>query len=194
MVTLDKIYTRGGDQGKTSLSGGTRLAKHDLRVATFGTVDEANAQIGVARLHTRDKATKSADAMLDRIQNDLFDLGADFARPISDSSDKNAVSELRICQIQVDRLENEIDQLNDDLAPLTSFILPGGTPAASQLHVARTIVRRAERLATELAERESVSPLTTIFLNRLSDHLFVLARHLNENGTADILWQPGKNI
>ena len=184
MVRLTRIYTRGGDRGETSLGDGTRVAKHELRVAAFGTIDEANAVIGLARLH----ADPDADAMLARIQNDLFDLGADLCRPGDDPDEANA---LRIQPTQVERLENEIDGLNASLKPLDSFILPGGRPAAAYLHQARTVVRRAERLTTELASREPVNPVAIQYLNRLSDHLFVLGRYLNDKGAADVLWAPG---
>jgi cob(I)alamin adenosyltransferase len=184
MVRLTKIYTRGGDKGQTSLGDGKRVAKHDLRVAAFGTVDEANAAIGLARLHTE----SIADAMLARIQNDLFDLGADLCRPGSDAADEKA---LRIQQSQVQRLEDEIDAMNVSLEPLDSFVLPGGRPAAAFLHLARTVVRRAERLSSELATREPVNPTAVVYLNRLSDHLFVLSRYLNDRGAADVLWVPG---
>jgi cob(I)alamin adenosyltransferase len=185
-VRLTKIYTRGGDRGQTSLGDGGRVAKHDLRVAAYGTVDEANAVIGLARLHTE----AAEDAMLARIQNDLFDLGADLCRP---GDDPDEVDTLRVQPRQVTRLESEIDDLNAALEPLESFVLPGGRPAAAYLHQARTVVRRAERLTTELAAREPVSPVAIQFLNRLSDHLFVLARHLNDRGRADVLWVPGRN-
>jgi cob(I)alamin adenosyltransferase len=190
MVLLDKIYTRGGDKGETSLSDGSRVAKHDLRVSTFGTVDEANAHIGLARQGVDSKL----DAILLRIQNDLFDLGADLSRPIQS---KSSGKELRIVQSQIDRLEIEIDEINTSLNPLDSFILPGGNPSASHLHVARTVTRRAERLLTELIMEENDSdktnPLAAIYLNRLSDHLFVLSRKINDNGATDVLWEPGKN-
>ena len=190
MVLLDKIYTRGGDKGETSLSDGSRVAKHDLRVSTFGTVDEANAHIGLARQGVDSKL----DAILLRIQNDLFDLGADLSRPIqTESSGK----ELRIVQSQIDRLEIEIDEINTSLNPLDSFVLPGGKPSASHLHVARTVTRRAERLLTELIMEDNnlnkTNPLAAIYLNRLSDHLFVLSRKINDNGATDVLWEPGKN-
>jgi cob(I)alamin adenosyltransferase len=184
VVTLTKIYTKGGDRGRTSLGDGARVPKHDQRVAAYGTVDEANAVIGLARLHTE----ALADAMLARIQNDLFDLGADLCRPGADPAEPEV---LRIQPQQVQRLEDEIDALNLGLKPLNSFVLPGGRPAAAFLHQARTVVRRAERLTTELAEREAVSPVAIQYLNRLSDHLFVLARHLNDKGGADVLWVPG---
>jgi cob(I)alamin adenosyltransferase len=186
MVTLTRIYTRGGDQGRTSLGDGTRVAKHAARVAAYGTVDEANATIGMARLHT----TGAADAMLARIQNDLFDLGADLCRPGSDFDSDTA---LRIRESQVERLEREIDGMNAELQPLTSFVLPGGTPAAACLHLARTVTRRGERLAVELAEAETVNPAAIRYLNRLSDHLFVMSRWLNDKGVADVLWVPGAN-
>ena len=186
MVKLTKIYTRGGDGGETSLADGERVPKYDLRIEAYGTVDEANAAIGLARLHT----TGEADAMLGRIQNDLFDLGADLATPGDDFSDGKA---LRIVDAQVDRLGAEIDAMNARLKPLESFILPGGTPAAAFLHLARTVTRRAERLMAELMGVEAVNPAAIRYANRLSDHLFVLGRHLNEDGAKDVLWVPGKN-
>ena len=186
MVKLTKIYTRGGDAGQTSLGDGTRVAKHDLRVAAYGTVDEANAVVGLARLHT----SGDVDAMLARIQNDLFDLGADLCTPeVPDPK----YPPLRMVQAQVDRLEREIDALNEHMKSLDSFILPGGSPGASWLHLARTVTRRAERLMTELAASESVNPVAIKYANRLSDHLFVLARHLNDGGKSDVLWVPGQN-
>jgi len=187
MVQLTRIYTRGGDKGDTSLGNGARVRKDTLRVETYGTVDEANAVIGLARLHT----DGMADAMLSRIQNDLFDLGADLCRPEDETSEKSA---LRIVPRQVDRLEAEIDAINDDLDPLSSFVLPGGRPAAAFLHQARTVVRRAERLAVSLADQEPVNPQAVKYLNRLSDLLFVLSRHANDGGASDILWEPGKNL
>ena len=190
MVRLDKIYTRGGDKGETSLSDGSRVAKYDLRVETFGTVDEVNAFIGLARLNISD----DMDGILSRIQNDLFDLGADLARPIQPNSSSG---ELRIVQAQIDRLEIEIDDINENLKPLDSFILPGGKSNATYLHVARTVTRRAERLAIKLISEDNnevkTNPLTAIYLNRLSDHLFVLSRKINDNGATDVLWVPGKN-
>ena len=186
MVRLTRIYTRGGDKGQTSLGDGARVPKHDLRVAAFGTVDEANATIGLVRLDT----SGEPDAMLARIQNDLFDLGADLCRP---SAANKTDTGLRVVQAQIDRLEGEIDAMNARLKPLDSFVLPGGTPAAAHLHLARTVTRRAERLASELATKEWVNPLVVVYLNRLSDHLFVMARHLNDNGAGDVLWTPGAN-
>ena len=188
MVTLSKIYTRGGDTGETSLGSGDRVKKHDVRVAAYGTADEANAVIGLARQHTPQDKFPDADAMLARIQNDLFDLGADLCTP---EGGKRSEGALRIVDSQVDRLEAEIDAMNADLQPLTSFILPGGSPAASYLHLARTVARRCERLITELAGTEPVNPAAIKYINRLSDHLFVLARKLNDNGATDVLWVPG---
>lgn len=186
MVKLTKIYTRGGDKGETSLGSGRRVAKHDLRVQAYGTVDEANAAIGLARLH----AHGAFDRMLARIQNDLFDLGADLCMPEREHESDGA---LRVTSAQVKRLEDEIDAMNADLAPLESFVLPGGTPASAFLHLARTVVRRAERLMVELAEREPVGEAALAYVNRLSDHLFQLARTLNDKGAEDVLWTPGAN-
>ena len=200
MVQLTRIYTRGGDKGETSLGNGARVAKHDLRVAAFGTVDEANSAIGVARLHTADPAHGALDAMLARIQNDLFDLGADLCTPKGGTPEsgtpKNSerkAGALRMVAEQVARLETEIDALNADLAPLNSFVLPGGSAAAAQLHVARTVARRAERLVVELATGAPVNAHALQYLNRLSDFLFVAARHTNDRGTSDVLWVPGAN-
>jgi cob(I)alamin adenosyltransferase len=199
MVRLTKIYTRGGDKGRTSLGDGSRVAKHDPRVEAYGTVDEANAALGLARLH----AEGEAEAMLARIQNDLFDLGADLCRPEAADSEKKTGADkrgagakaapLRIVEAQVARLEREIDRMNAALQPLESFVLPGGSAAAAHLHLARTIARRAERLMTALAARSAVNPVAIKYINRLSDHLFVLARYLNDRGAADILWRPGAN-
>ena len=191
MVKLNKIYTRTGDKGTTALVSGPRRLKHDLRVEAYGTVDETNSAIGVARLHTG--GMEKLDAMLFRIQNDLFDLGADLATPETD--EPPAYEPLRIVESQVTRLENEIDDLNATLEPLTSFVLPGGNAAAANLHLARTICRRAERLMVELSvtEAEIVSPAAIKYANRLSDFLFVAARFANDAGKADILWVPGKN-
>jgi len=192
MVQLTRIYTRGGDTGETSLGSGDRVAKYDRRVAAYGTVDEANAVIGIARLHTAD--SPDIDVMLARIQNDLFDLGADLCTPEGDTrAAAKQEGALRIVAAQVERLEAEIDTINADLAPLNSFILPGGTAAAAHLHLARTITRRAERLMVELAASEPLNPAALQYINRLSDHLFVLARHLNDGGSADVLWTPGDN-
>jgi len=184
MVRLTRIYTRGGDKGETSLGDGSRVAKQSLRVTAFGTVDEANAALGLARLH----ADGEVDAALARIQNDLFDLGADLATP---ETGARAAGALRILPAQVERLEKEIDAWNAGLAPLDSFVLPGGTPCAAYLHVARTVVRRAERLVAELAASERINPEALKYLNRLSDHLFVLSRHVNDRGARDVLWRPG---
>ena len=176
---------RGGDKGKTSLGDGVRVAKHAPRVEAYGTVDEANAVLGVVRLHT----AGDVDAMLGRVQNDLFDLGADLCTP----EDGDRGEGLRIVAAQVERLEAEIDAMNAELADLTSFILPGGSPASAHLHLARTVVRRAERLITALADSEPVNPQAVAYANRLSDHLFVMARWLNAKGAADVLWTPGAN-
>ncbi len=184
MVRLTRIYTRGGDKGETSLGDGTRLPKQALRVEAYGTVEEANAAIGLARLHT----DAEADAMLGRIQNELFDLGADLCTP---ETGRRAAGALRIDAAQVERLEREIDTMNAALRPLDSFILPGGSPAAAHLHVARTMTRRAERLVCALAAAEPVNPEAIKYLNRLSDHLFVLGRRVNDGGARDVLWRPG---
>ncbi len=186
MVKLNRIYTRTGDKGTTALGDGKRLPKHALRIEAFGTVDEANAAIGLARL----SSAGALDAMLARIQNDLFDLGADLCVPEGGNRSEGA---LRIVEAQTARLEAEIDHMNEGLAPLNSFVLPGGTPAAAHLHLARTIVRRAERLMVALAERESVGAPALKYINRLSDHLFVAARFANAEGGGDVLWIPGAN-
>jgi len=189
MVQLTRIYTRGGDMGVTSLGDGSRVAKQSLRVEAYGTVDEANAAIGIVRLHVaQTQYGGETDAMLGRIQNDLFDLGADLCVP---EDGRRAAGRLRIAAAQVVRLESEIDAINAELAPLESFILPGGTPAAAYLHLARTMTRRAERLVCALAAAETINPEAVKYLNRLSDHLFVLGRRLNDNGARDVLWQPG---
>lgn len=188
MVKLDRIYTRGGDKGLTSLGSGARVPKHDIRVAAYGSVDECNSVLGLARRHTADEA--AADAMLARIQNDLFDLGADLCTPHEDDP---KWPPLRMSQAQVDRLEAEIDAMNADIPPLKSFILPGGSALSSWLHLARTVARRAEREMTALAEGETVNPLAIAYINRLSDHLFVMARAHNDNGAGDVLWTPGEN-
>ena len=191
MVVLNKIYTRTGDDGTTALGNGQRIAKHSLRVASYGTVDETNAHIGVARLATRGHS--ELDEMLSRIQNDLFDLGADLCVP--DTGAKLEYEPLRMTKAQVERVESDIDRLNGDLSPLRSFILPGGTETAAHLHVARTVCRRAERLIVELAgyEGEAVSDAALQYINRLSDFLFVAARHANAKGEGDVLWVPGQN-
>jgi len=185
MVQLTRIYTKGGDKGKTSLGSGKRVAKHDLRVCAYGTVDEANAALGVARLH----CDPETDVLLARIQNDLFDLGADLCRPDSDE-EENA---LRITNDQVVWLEQEIDRINEGLESLNSFVLPGGTASAAHLHVARTITRRAERDMTALNQAEAINQEALRYINRLSDLLFVLSRHCNERGARDVLWKPGAN-
>jgi cob(I)alamin adenosyltransferase len=190
MVRLTRIYTRGGDKGETSLSDGTRVKKHALRIEAIGAVDEANAAIGLARLQTGSHAQAGPDTMLGRIQNDLFDLGADISTP---EGVRGAKGPLRILASQVERLEHEIDAMNAELQPLDSFVLPGGTELAAALHVARTVVRRAERLAVALAEKETVNPEAIKYLNRLSDHLFQLARTANDKGLSDVLWRPGAN-
>lgn len=190
MVKLTKIYTRGGDTGETSLSDGQRVKKTELRVEAFGAVDETNAAIGLARLHTAALTDPHADRMLGRIQNDLFDLGADLSTP---ESENPKYPPLRIVAGQTERLEAEIDAMNKDLAPLNSFILPGGSASSAYLHLARTTARRAERLGVGLAATAAINPEALKYLNRLSDHLFVLSRHLNENGAKDVLWIPGAN-
>ena len=188
MVRLSKIYTRGGDSGQTSLGDGTRVAKNHLRVAAYGAVDEANAAIGLVRLHT----TGRDDDSLARIQNDLFDIGADFCVPASTKRKKDP---LRATDGQVVWLESEIDRMNEELAPLESFVLPGGSPASAFLHLARTVVRRAERVAVELnAEAgNEINEAALRYLNRLSDYLFVMSRYLNDRGKNDVLWRPGAN-
>jgi cob(I)alamin adenosyltransferase len=190
MVVLNRIYTRTGDDGTTALGSGERRPKFDLRVEAYGTVDEANACIGVARVHT---AGSELDPMLGRMQNDLFDLGADLARP--DMGEKLDFEPLRIVASQVSRVEADIDVLNKRLDRLRSFVLSGGSPAAAALHLARTVTRRAERLIVELAGRpgETVSKEALQYINRVSDFLFVAARIANDDGRADVLWVPGKN-
>ena len=191
MVVLNRIYTRTGDLGDTSLGTGERRPKFDLRIEAYGTVDETNATIGMARLHTGQDA--KLDGMLMRIQNDLFDLGADLCTP--DRGDKLDYEPLRIIPTQVERIEKEIDDLNSNLQPLRSFVLPAGTPAAAALHLARTVSRRAERLMVELSRQpaESVSEPALQFINRLSDFLFVASRYANLTAGGDVLWTPGKN-
>ncbi len=185
MVKLNKIYTRTGDEGSTGLADGSRVAKDDIRVQAYGAVDEVNAAVGLARNYIAPNILKA----LSRIQNDLFDLGADLSTPIK-TGEKMA---LRIVPDQVLWLEDQIDTLNKNLQPLTSFILPGGSEAAALLHLARTITRRAERLAVTLGKKEKINSEALKYLNRLSDYLFVLGRHLNNNGKDDILWVPGKS-
>ena len=188
MVALNRIYTRTGDTGTTGLASGERRKKHDLRVEAYGTVDETNACVGLARLHTEG----DVDAMLSRVQNELFDQGADLATPETETP--LPYEPLRILDTQVERLEREIDRLNEALSPLRSFVLPGGSPAAAALHLARTVCRRAERLVVALAEKpgEAVSPAAIKYLNRLSDFLFVASRYANDRGGGDVLWVPGK--
>jgi cob(I)alamin adenosyltransferase len=191
MVVLNRIYTRTGDDGSTALGTGERRPKYDLRVAAYGTVDEVNAVIGIARLHAGDD--RDLDAMLTRIQNDLFDVGADLCMP--DKGKGPGGARLDVTQAQVDWLERQIDRLNEELAPLRSFVLPGGSAAASHLHLARTVCRRAERLIVELRDKpgESVTAAAIKYVNRLSDFLFVAARFANQKGAADVLWVPGQN-
>ena len=192
MVVLNKIYTRSGDAGTTALGSGERVAKHALRIAAYGTVDETNASVGMARVHLT-QTDPVLDAMLLRVQNDLFDLGADLCMP--DRGKELDHEPLRISDAQVKRLEQEIDQMNSELKPLRSFVLPGGTPAAAALHVARTVSRRAERLMVELAAMpdEPVSAPALKFINRLSDLFFVASRYANDRGNSDVLWVPGQN-
>jgi cob(I)alamin adenosyltransferase len=191
MVVLNRIYTRTGDDGTTALGTGERRPKYDRRIAAYGTIDELNACLGIARLHTGD--APSVDAMLVRIQNDLFDLGADLCSP--DQGKGPGGVRLAVSDAQVTRLEQEIDALNEELAPLRSFVLPGGTPAAAYLHLARTVCRRGERLMVELADQpaEKVSAVALKYVNRLSDFLFVASRFLNHKGAQDVLWVPGQN-
>ncbi|MVO17650.1 cob(I)yrinic acid a,c-diamide adenosyltransferase [Parasedimentitalea huanghaiensis] len=189
MVVLNKIYTRTGDKGDTALGNGERVAKHAARVNAYGTSDELNAFVGVARL----QADNEMDAALMRIQNDLFDLGADLCRPEMDQDAKAEYPPLRMVTAQIDRLESEIDAMNKDLSPLRSFVLPGGSALSAHLHVCRTVARRAERLATDLASSEEINPAAVKYLNRLSDWFFVAARVANDNGADDVLWVPGAN-
>jgi cob(I)alamin adenosyltransferase len=187
MVKLDRIYTGGGDAGQTSLVGGARVAKSSARMQAIGDVDEANAAIGLARVALA--GDSGVNAVLAEVQNDLFDLGADLATPGSEVDG----SKLRIAQRQVDAIEAAIDRFNEALSPLTSFVLPGGTEAAARIHMARTVARRAERVVWALAALEPVGAQAPVYLNRLSDLLFVLARRANGGGAADVLWQPGRN-
>ncbi|MBO6826580.1 MAG: cob(I)yrinic acid a,c-diamide adenosyltransferase [Sneathiella sp.] len=188
MVKLTKIYTRGGDKGQTSLGNGKRVGKDDVRVDAYGDVDELNAIVGIARLHT--EKAPDMDAILGRIQNDLFDLGADLCTPIEENP---KYPPLRIVKEQVDRLEAEIDSLNSELSELNSFILPGGSAASAHLHHARTVCRRAERRMVALSDVENINEFSISYINRLSDLLFVAGRYLNEKGTKDVLWVPGAN-
>ena len=190
MVTLNKIYTKTGDEGKTSLGNGDRVNKHSLRVDAYGTVDETNATVGLARLHAKDITTTT---QLSAIQNDLFDLGADLCRPNHEDDAKSTHRPLRINSKQLKRLENEIDSMNNALKTLKSFVLPGGSALASHLHLCRTVSRRAERLTFALSETESVNEIAVKYLNRLSDWFFVASRIANSNGADDILWVPGDN-
>ncbi|OSP55113.1 cob(I)yrinic acid a,c-diamide adenosyltransferase [Pseudoruegeria sp. SK021] len=189
MVVLNRIYTRTGDAGQTALGNGTRVAKHDLRVEAYGTVDETNATIGLARLH----ATGAMDAQLAAVQNDLFDLGADLCRPDHSKDAEAAYPPLRVTQAQVDRLEAEIDAMNTVLEPLRSFVLPGGSALAAHLHLCRTVSRRAERLTVALSGAEEINPAVQKYLNRLSDWFFVASRIANDDGRSDVLWVPGAN-
>jgi cob(I)alamin adenosyltransferase len=191
MVVLNRIYTRTGDDGTTALGNGERRKKYDLRIACYGTLDETNAAIGTVRLHTSHDA--EINAMLGRIQNDLFDLGADLCSPAKGKGPDGA--RLTVTEAQVTRLEAEIDRLNAELKPLRSFVLPGGTPAAAHLHIARTVCRRAERMMADLADRpgEEVSAVALKYVNRLSDFLFVASRYVNQSASGDVLWVPGQN-
>lgn len=188
MVTLSKIYTKTGDTGQTSLGDGTRVNKNSLRVVAYGTVDEANASIGLARLY----AGEVIDLALAHIQNDLFDLGADLCCP-ENNEQASTRDSLRIIMSQVDRLESEIDQMNENLSVLKSFIIPGGSALSAHLHLCRTIVRRAERFSIELSSKEAINPNVIKYLNRLSDWCFVASRHTNDDGASDVLWIPGAN-
>lgn len=189
MVVLSKIYTRTGDKGDTALGDGSRRAKHDLRVSAYGTTDELNSALGLARLH----AEGETDDALARIQNDLFDCGADLCRPDRENDARAEYPPLRMVDSQVTRLETEIDAMTSVLAPLRSFILPGGTALAAHLHLCRTVARRAERLCVDLSQHEDVNPAATKYLNRLSDWFFVAARMANDEGRDDVLWVPGAN-
>jgi cob(I)alamin adenosyltransferase len=192
MIALTRIYTRTGDKGLTALGSGRRVSKAHVRIEAFGTVDEANAALGVARLHTREPEFAALDAMLARIQNELFDVGADLCLP--ETAKRHGRAPLRLLPAQVSRLEGEIDALNAELAPLRSFVLPGGHPAAAHLHLCRTVCRRAERLIVALAARrgETVNPVVLHYMNRLSDHLFVASRWINAKTAGDVLWSPGQ--
>jgi len=186
MVKLDKIYTKTGDSGETGLGDGSRISKASLRIAAIGAVDETNSAIGIARLD----AAGDTDTMLSRIQNDLFDLGADLSTP---EDGRKAEGRLRVSAAQVERLEREIDAMNENLSPLTSFVLPGGTALAAHLHLARAVARRAEAAMVALAAEEKINGAALRYANRLSDHLFVMARTANDSGMGDVLWVPGEN-
>lgn len=190
MVKLNKIYTRTGDNGSTGLSDGSRVSKDCLRVRAYGDIDEANSTLGVARLHIEDD---ELDSMLSRIQNDLFDLGADLATPMPAIGEVDSEYALRIVQSQIDRVEADLDRLNKDLSPLTSFVLPGGVPASAYLHVSRTVARRAERCIVALMNEADINPLALTYTNRVSDFLFVAARWCNNKGKGDVTWVPGDN-
>ncbi len=189
MVVLSKIYTKTGDAGETALGNGARVAKHSMRVTSYGTVDEVNATVGLARLH----AEGEIDAQLAMIQNDLFDIGADLCRPDMEKDAEAEYPPLRVTEEQVTRLEREIDVMNTALEPLRSFILPGGSALAAHLHLCRTVARRAERVTVELATMEAVNPAAVKYLNRLSDWFFVASRIANDDGKTDVLWIPGAN-
>ena len=190
MVKLNKIYTRTGDDGSTGLVDGSRLSKDDVRVRAYGDVDETNSVIGLVRLHLENR---QLDDMLSRIQNDLFDLGADLATPLPKEGEADSEYALRMVDTQSTRLEEELDALNADLEPLTSFVLPGGSPPAAYLHQARTVCRRAERVCVALAAEQPINPAALTYLNRLSDFLFVAARWCNDQGETDVKWVPGAN-
>ncbi len=190
MVKLNKIYTRTGDDGTTGLVDGSRLSKDDIRVRAYGDVDETNSVIGLVRLHLENRRL---DDMLARIQNDLFDLGADLATPLPKKNEPDSEYALRMVPAQASRLESELDALNADLEPLTSFVLPGGSPPAAYLHQARTVCRRAERVCVALAAEQPITPAALTYLNRLSDFLFVAARWCNDQGETDVKWVPGAN-
>jgi len=192
MVTLNRIYTRSGDDGTTALGTGERRKKYDLRIEAYGTLDEVNAVIGVARLHVA--GDRALDAALSRIQNDLFDVEADLCMP-SETGKGPGGARLAVTEAQVTWLEGEIDRLNGELAPLKSFILPGGSPAAAYLHLARTVCRRAERIMVALTDKpgETITPAALKYVNRLSDFLFVASRSMNDKGASDVLWVPGQN-
>ena len=190
MVKLNKIYTRTGDDGTTGLVDGSRLLKDDIRVMAYGDVDETNSIIGLVRVSLENKRL---DTMLMRIQNDLFDLGADLATPLPTDGEKDPEYALRVLPSQTDRIETELDALNEDLSPLNSFVLPGGSPPAAYLHLARTVCRRAERRLVTLGKEQDINPAALKYLNRLSDFLFVAARWCNNQGESDVKWVPGAN-